>query len=226
MGGQYTWPGMTNPIKQAWRMPLRCLYNAGAAFAVLVALSANAAPTGEVDPGVIEEVIVTGTWIPGTPEDDALPVNRIDREDLAAEGSPGVIELVRNLSFSQGADGESDQYGSRTGADRATVNLRGLGPSRTLVMLNSHRLPWSPGSVPDQAQLVVDVNLLPMAALSRIEVLRDGATATYGSDAVSGRGQLHHACRLRRRRGRGAPQDVGRLRRRPMAWTDRRPRFR
>ena len=177
---------VTNPIKQAWRMPLRCHYNAGAAFAVLVALSMNAASTGEGAPGVIEEVIVTGTWIPGTPEDDALPVNRIDREDLAAEGSPGVIEIVRNLSFSQGADGESDQYGSRTGADRATVNLRGLGPSRTLVMLNSHRLPWSPGSVPDQAQLVVDVNLLPMAALSRIEVLRDGATATYGSDAVSG----------------------------------------
>ena len=97
-----------------------------------------------------------------------------------------MIELVRNLSFSQGADGESDQYGSRTGADRATVNLRGLGPSRSLVMLNSRRLPFSPGSVPDQAQLVVDVNLLPMAALERLEVLRDGATATYGSDAVAG----------------------------------------
>ena len=51
-------------------------------------------------------------------------------------------------------------------------------------MLNSRRLPFSPGSVPDQAQLVVDVNLLPMAALERIEILRDGATATYGSDAV------------------------------------------
>lgn len=134
----------------------------------------------------IEEIIVTGTWIPGTPEDDALPVSRIERDDLEAVGSPSVIELLRNMSFSQGADGESDQYGSRTGADRATVNLRGLGPSRSLVLLNSRRLPWSPGSVPDQAQLVVDVNLLPMAALDRLEVLRDGATATYGSDAVAG----------------------------------------
>ena len=168
---------MTDPGKKT---------SGAAALAVLVALSATAAQTVQDDSGVIDEVVVTGTWIPGTPEDDALPVNRIDREDLAAEGSPGIIELVRNLSFSQGADGESDQYGSRTGADRATVNLRGLGPSRTLVMLNSHRLPWSPGSVPDQAQLVVDVNLLPMAALRRIEVLRDGATATYGSDAVAG----------------------------------------
>ncbi len=140
----------------------------------------------EPAPGEIEEVVVTGTWIPGSAEDEALPVDRIERDELAAEGSPSVIELLRNLSFSQGADGESDQYGSRTGADRATVNLRGLGPSRSLVLLNSHRLPWSPGSVPDQAQLVVDVNLLPMAALGRIEVLRDGATATYGSDAVAG----------------------------------------
>ena len=95
----------------------------------------------EDDTGHIEEVVVTGTWIPGTPEDDPLPVTSIDREALAAEGSPSVIELVRNLSFSQGADGESDQYGSRTGADRATVNLRGLGRSRSLVLLNSRRLP-------------------------------------------------------------------------------------
>ena len=97
-----------------------------------------------------------------------------------------MIQLIRNLSFSQGADGESDQYGTRTGADRATVNLRGLGPSRSLVLLNSRRLTWSPGSIPDQAQLLVDVNLLPEAAVERIEILRDGAAATYGSDAIGG----------------------------------------
>ena len=135
---------------------------------------------------VIEEVVVTGTWIPGTPEDDPLPVTQITRDDLRAEGSPSIMELLRNLSLSQGADGESDQYGTRTGADRASANLRGLGPSRSLVLLNSRRMTWSPGSIPDQAQLFVDVNLLPGAALERIEVLRDGAAATYGSDAIAG----------------------------------------
>ena len=70
--------------------------------------------------------------------------------------------------------------------DRATVNLRGLGPSRSLVLLNSRRMPLSPGSIPDQAQLVVDVNLLPFAALQSMEVLREGAAATYGSDAIAG----------------------------------------
>ena len=151
-------------------------------------LSANAEPpdTAVDATGIVEEVLVTGTWIPGTPEDAPLPVARVTREELIAQGSPGIIELVRNLSFSQGADGESDQYGTRTGADRATVNLRGLGPSRTLVLLNSRRLTWSPGSIPDQAQLLVDVNLLPEAAVQRIEILRDGAAATYGSDAIGG----------------------------------------
>ena len=157
-----------------------------ALVALSLACPANAAATGQDTSGVIEEVVVTGTWIPGTPEDDPLPVTRITRDDLRAQGSPGVIDLLRNLSFSQGADGESDQYGTRTGADRATVNLRGLGPSRSLVLLNSRRMTWSPGSIPDQAQLLVDVNLLPAAALDWIEVLRDGAAATYGSDAIAG----------------------------------------
>ena len=134
----------------------------------------------------IEEVIVTGTWIAGTPEDAPLPVTRISAEELRDAGSPDAVEMLRNLSFSQGADGESDQYGSRTGADRASVNLRGLGPSRTLVLLNGRRLSLSPGSIPDQAQLFVDANLLPWSALERIEVLRDGAAATYGSDAIGG----------------------------------------
>ena len=117
----------------------------------------------QVSPGVVEKVVVTGRWIPGRPEDAALPVTRTTRDEMRLEGSPGVIDVLRNLSFSQGADGESDQYGSRTGADRATVNLRGLGPSRSLVLLNSRRVALSPGSIPDQAQLVVDVNLLPFA---------------------------------------------------------------
>ena len=151
-----------------------------------LACPASAETTVPDTSSVIEEVVVTGTWIPGTPEDDPLPVTQITRDDLEAAGSPGLIDVLRNLSFSQGADGESDQYGTRTGADRATVNLRGLGPSRSLALLNSRRLTWSPGSIPDQAQLFVDVNLLPSAALDRIEVLREGAAATYGSDAIAG----------------------------------------
>ena len=131
-------------------------------------------------------VTVTGSWIPGTPEDAAQPVSVLSREDLEAEGSPSMLGVIRNLSFSLGADLESDQFGSRTGADRSTLNLRGLGPSRSLVLLNGDRITWSPGAIPDQAQLMVDTNVLPMVAVEQVEFLRDGGAATYGSDAIAG----------------------------------------
>ena len=131
-------------------------------------------------------VTVTGSWIPGSPEDAAQPVSVLSREDLEAEGSPSMLGVIRNLSFSLGADLESDQFGSRTGADRSTLNLRGLGPSRSLVLLNGDRITWSPGAIPDQAQLMVDTNVLPMVAVEQVEFLRDGGAATYGSDAIAG----------------------------------------
>lgn len=138
------------------------------------------------DQGSIEEVVVTGTYIKGTPEDAALPVTTLHREDLAFEGSPTAIDLIKSMSFSQGADGETDQFQAGAGADRATINIRGLGPSRSLVLVNGRRTTWSPFAIGAQAQLLVDVNMLPAIALQRIEVLRDGAAATYGSDAIAG----------------------------------------
>ncbi len=150
-------------------------------FGTLMTTSAVFAQQGE-----IEEVVVTGTYIKGTPEDAALPVTTLQREDLEFEGSPTAIDLIKSLSFSQGADGETDQFQAGAGADRATVNIRGLGPSRSLVLLNGRRTTWSPLAIGAQAQLLVDVNMVPSIAVQRIEVLRDGAAATYGSDAIAG----------------------------------------
>ena len=161
-------------------------------FAILTA--AAFAPTAiaqDEDPddgiaGEVEEMVVTGTYIKGTPEDAPLPVTTLQRDDLALEGAPTAIDLIKSLSFSQGADGETDQFQAGAGADRATINIRGLGPSRSLVLLNGRRTTWSPHAIGAQAQLLVDVNMLPSIALQRIEVLRDGAAATYGSDAIAG----------------------------------------
>ena len=135
---------------------------------------------------VIEEVVVTGSYIKGTPEDAPLPVTTFTRDELANEGTPTVLDLIKNLSFSQGADGETDQFQAGAGADRATVNIRGLGPSRSLVLVNGRRTTWSPHAIGAQAQLLVDVNVIPSVAIERIEILRDGAAATYGSDAIAG----------------------------------------
>ena len=134
----------------------------------------------------LEEVVVTGSYIKGTPEDAPLPVTTLQREDLALEGSPTAIDLIKSLSFSQGADGETDQFQAGAGADRATVNIRGLGPSRSLVLVNGRRTTWSPFAIGAQAQLLVDVNMMPSIAVQRIEMLRDGAAATYGADAIAG----------------------------------------
>ena len=157
------------------------------AMAALVPLGlASTAHAQAQDAQEVEEIVVTGTYIKGTPEDAPLPVTTLQRDDLALEGTPTTIDLIKSLSFSQGADGETDQFQAGAGADRGTINIRGLGPSRSLVLLNGRRTTWSPHAIGAQAQLLVDVNMLPSIALQRIEVLRDGAAATYGSDAIAG----------------------------------------
>ena len=81
-------------------------------------------------------------------------------------------------------DGQTNQFASNGLEGTSNVNLRGLGPGRTLVLLNGKRQTFSPYSVGEQAQLFVDTNMIPSAAIGRIEVLKDGAAALYGSDAV------------------------------------------
>src|SRR4030095_7742902 len=80
----------------------------------------------------------------------------------------------------QGVVGESNQFTAANTTGASNANLRGLGAARTLVLMNGRRL------VPSPAPIGYYLNLLPMAALGRIEVLKDGAAATYGSDAVAG----------------------------------------
>ena len=130
-----------------------------------------------------KEVVVTGSLIRGTPEDAALPVDVIGNDELAKQGSPSPVELLKNLPTSSAVLGDSNQFDSRSqGAEGiATANLRGLSPQRTLVLLNSKRLTTAGNGIP-----AVDLNLLPQAAIGRVEILKDGAAATYGSDAVAG----------------------------------------
>ncbi len=131
---------------------------------------------------VIEEVVVTGSYIRGTPEDAALPVDVINRSDLEDQGDPSINEFVRNLNVSSGALAETNQFDTRGGQANegvSTVNLRGLGSSRTLVLINSKR------HVATET-LGVDISAIPTLAIGRVEVLKDGAAATYGSDAIGG----------------------------------------
>lgn len=127
------------------------------------------------------EIVVTGSLIRGSSESAPAPIDVISAEELAKQGSPSVLDLIKNLPTSNGVVGDANQFDARAQGQEgiASVNLRGLGPQRTLVLFNGKRLPLSNGAL-------VDVNMIPGAAVGRIEVLKDGAAATYGSDAIGG----------------------------------------
>jgi iron complex outermembrane recepter protein len=129
----------------------------------------------------IEVIVVTGSYIEGAAEDAALPIDVLRAEDLAKQGSPSMVELIKQIPAVQGVVGESNQFTAANTSGTANINLRGLGGVRTLVLMNGRRLAQSPAGT-----IGYDVNLLPTAAMGRIEILKDGAAATYGSDAVAG----------------------------------------
>lgn len=128
-----------------------------------------------------QQIVVTGTYIGGSAEDSAVPVDVITSEELVRQGSPTIVELMKSLPSSAGVVGDSNQFGAGQTTGSGSVNLRGLGAPRTLVLLNGRRLASAPTLVGS-----VDTNLLPLAAVGRVEVLKDGAAALYGSDAVAG----------------------------------------
>jgi len=153
----------------------------GTALAVVLAAAWSGQAAAQST--TVEEVVVTGSFIAGTPEDAALPVDVISSDDLQKQGSPSTVELMKQLPVSNGVLGDTNQFDARAQGSEgaATVNLRGLGASRTLVLFNGRRL--APAPIGAGAP---DINLLPTAAIGRIEVLKDGAAATYGSDAIGG----------------------------------------
>lgn len=131
-----------------------------------------------------KDIIVTGSLIRGSSEQASAPIDVIGADELARQGSPSAIDLLKNLPTSNGVIGDANQFDARAQGNEgvASINLRGLGPQRTLVLLNGKRIVASGGSgIP-----IVDINLIPSAAIGRIEVLKDGAAATYGSDAIAG----------------------------------------
>ena len=132
------------------------------------------------DTAEVAEVIVTGSFIAGSPEDAAMPINVIGADEMQKQGSPSTVDLLKAIPAVSGVLGEANQYAAAQSTGSGNVNLRGLGAERTLVLMNGRRMTISPGAI------YVDTNMIPTAAIGRVEVLKDGAAATYGSDAVGG----------------------------------------
>ncbi|MCV2370646.1 TonB-dependent receptor [Roseateles oligotrophus] len=130
----------------------------------------------------LERVAITGSSIKRIDAETSVPVTVITRASIDRSGASNVQELVDRLSSNNGGGrslGESIGDSNATGQTGAS--MRGLGRERTLVLLNGRRL--TPYPFAGQG---VDLNAIPLAAIERIEVLRDGASATYGSDAIGG----------------------------------------
>jgi len=136
--------------------------------------------------GEIEEVVVTGSYIRGTPEDASSPVDVTTREDMDITGNPNIVEMLRSMGPIAGIDGETNQFQSNGLEGISNVNLRGLGAGRTLVLLNGGRVVPNAYFIGQDGQQFVNTNAIPTIALERVELLKDGASATYGSDAVAG----------------------------------------
>ncbi|MFC3101806.1 TonB-dependent receptor domain-containing protein [Altererythrobacter lauratis] len=163
------------------RTALRAASRAAASLFALTWAIPAMAQTGEANS---DTIIVTGTLIAGSAEDAAAPVTIITADDLLRAGSPSPVDLARRLPVSAGVIGDSSQFDTRSQFAQgvSSVNLRGLGPQRTLVLLNGKRLAATGGgNVP-----LVDLNLIPLHAVAKIEILKDGGAATHGSDAMGG----------------------------------------
>jgi len=134
----------------------------------------------------LDEITVTGTHIRGT-KDSPSPVLVFTRADIDAAGANTIQQFLQSLPQNFGGASENN-IGGITGVAQtintvngAAPNLRGLGPGATLVLINGHRV--APGNNDGS---FVDISMIPLASIDRIEIVTDGASAIYGSDAVGG----------------------------------------
>lgn len=150
-------------------------------LALAVAAIGSAGSWAADEPIKAERIEVTGSNIKRISKETVSPVTTISREEIARSGATNTVELMRKLTSAGGNGGETLTANSfRNGA--TSVNLRQL---PTLVLLNGYRLPSS-GSDEYSGQTSVDLNTIPLAAIERVEVLKDGGSAIYGTDAVGG----------------------------------------
>ena len=146
---------------------------------VTTAQFASAQEAGD-EPAVLEEITVTGTRIRSANLISTSPVTTVSSEEMSFQGVTRVEDMLNRLPQVFASQTATQANGA---TQTATVDLRGLGSVRTLVLLNGRRLP---SGSPVGGGLGADLNQIPASLIDRVEVLTGGASATYGSDAVAG----------------------------------------
>src|SRR5688572_5092480 len=154
-----------------------CLAVAGALATLPFAAAAQQAQK-------VEKIEVTGSNIKRVEAEQASPVTVVTRQDIEKSGAASVSDVIRALPLDNNGS-ISDSFGIGFAAGASGVSLRGLTVNSTLVLLNGRRMaPY--GLADDGQRSFVDLNAIPLDAVDRIEVLKDGASAIYGSDAIAG----------------------------------------
>lgn len=143
----------------------------------------NAAMAQTAEPAAeLNRITVTGSNIKRINLETASPVQIITREEMVRGGATSLNEVLRNISANVGGIDENRTNGFSAGA--AGLNLRGIGSQATLLLINGRRL--AAYAQPEFQTTFVDLNSIPVGAVERIEILKDGASAIYGSEAMAG----------------------------------------
>ncbi|HZC38421.1 MAG TPA: TonB-dependent receptor plug domain-containing protein, partial [Sphingomicrobium sp.] len=170
---QTTPPPPPNPADTAGAANTQPETTAPLAGTPVPSTNANGAPVASG-----QDIVITGTRIPQPNLTSASPVTVLSSQEIKLQGTTRTEDLINSLPQSFAAQGSAISNGA---SGTATVNLRGLGDKRTLVLVNGRRL--QPG---DPGDPVSDINFIPAALVKRVDVLTGGASSVYGADAVSG----------------------------------------
>jgi len=151
------------------------------------AFAEDAAPAPAAGATNLGTVEVTGSRIKRSEAEGTLAVQVMDRKEIERAGYQSVEQLLSALSATETMGALQSSSGAfLTTSGTSTVSLRGLTASRTLVLVNGRRIAPAAGLGGGGDGTVVNINTIPLAAIERVEVLKDGASSVYGSDAVAG----------------------------------------
>lgn len=160
---------------------------AGSMLCMLAAAPGSIAQEAQEEELVLEEVIVTGTYLRGRSQaDNPSPTSVIGLGDLNDIGAANVADLISTLTINNGSQNNPDAFTQNGTVGSSNFNLRGLGVASTLVLQNGRRQVVT-GALTNDGINFVDTNaLVPQIAIKRLEIIKDGAAAIYGTDAVAG----------------------------------------
>jgi iron complex outermembrane receptor protein len=169
---------MSNSSNQVTRAVRRALI-----WSAVAASSAGAPAMAQDQPATptpaIQEIVVTGSRIQSPNVTAISPITTVSAADITATGLTRTEDILNNLPMVFASQGATVSNGSN---GTSSVNLRGLGPQRSLVLVNGRRLGPGPGS----GSNISDINQVPAALIERVDILTGGASSVYGADAVAG----------------------------------------